>query len=321
MTQHPDSHSSTPDPEPPTRDPKPIALTIAGSDSGGGAGIQADIKSMEANGVFATSVLTAITAQNTQAVTAAFDLPIDLIEAQIEAVFSDFQIGAVKTGMLSSVAIIQAVVKKIDEWQVDRLVVDPVMISTSGFTLLDPQAVQVIIDELISRALVVTPNTHEASLLTGKEIQTIPDAEIAARQIKKMGAKSVLVKGGHLEGDESRRCFFRWERYLIFQSAVHKYFAHAWNGVYVCLGHCGKFSERDGINAGYRTSQTVCDRSHSPRLSNRKRPRSDESFFLPEGRSMIGSRKRRYDFEVLTLEVFLNKASIAVEPRIQGVEI
>ena len=198
----PDFRPQTPDsaPRPPTL--KPVAVTIAGSDSGGGAGIQADIKAMQANGVFAASVITAITAQNTQAVTQAVDLPLDLIEAQIDAVFDDFEVKAVKTGMLSSASIVETVIRKIDRWQMEPLIVDPVMISTSGFALLHDDAVRVIIDQLIPRATLVTPNTHEAGLLTGKEIRTIQDVKEAAWQIKVMGAKAVLVKGGHLEGQE-----------------------------------------------------------------------------------------------------------------------
>ena len=197
---------------------KPVALTIAGSDSGGGAGIQADIKAMEANGVFAASVLTAITAQNTQAVTAAFDLPLELIAAQIDAVFDDFEIGAVKIGMLSSAGIIETVVEKVNEWSMRPLIVDPVMISTSGFALLEDEAVQVIIDRLIPRATLVTPNVHEASLLTGKDIRTVHEAKDAAWKIKVMGAQAVLVKGGHLEGEEAVDIFFDGSDFAYFKA-------------------------------------------------------------------------------------------------------
>lgn len=176
-----------------------VALTIAGSDSGGGAGIQADIKSMQANGVFATSVITAVTAQNTQAVTAAYDLPLDLIAAQIDAVFDDFDIKATKTGMLSSAGIIEVVAAKVDEWKINPIVVDPVMISTSGFSLLQADAEENLKQLLIPKATLVTPNAHEAAHLTGLEISTVKDAEEAARKIFDMGPAAVLVKGGHLE--------------------------------------------------------------------------------------------------------------------------
>ena len=180
-----------------------VALTIAGSDSGGGAGIQADIKSMQANGVFATSVITAITAQNTQAVTRAFDVPLDVIAAQIDAVFDDFDIRATKTGMLSSAGIINLVAEKIGEWEIYPLVVDPVMISTSGFSLLQEDAAHNLKTLLIPKATLVTPNAHEAAHLTGLEIKTVKDAEKAAMQIFEMGPAAVLVKGGHLEGESA----------------------------------------------------------------------------------------------------------------------
>ncbi len=196
-----------------------VALTIAGSDSGGGAGIQADIKSMQANGVFATSVITAITAQNTRAVTQAYDLPLDLIAAQIDAVFDDFQIRATKTGMLSSAGIIQTVAEKVDEWKIAPLVVDPVMISTSGYALLQDDAVENLKTLLIPRATLVTPNAHEAAHLTGIEIKSVKDAEEAARQIFAMGPASVLVKGGHLEAeDEAVDVFYDGEAFAYFRA-------------------------------------------------------------------------------------------------------
>ncbi|MEM1041354.1 MAG: bifunctional hydroxymethylpyrimidine kinase/phosphomethylpyrimidine kinase [Bacteroidota bacterium] len=186
--------------------PKPLALTIAGSDSGGGAGIQADIKAMEANGVFAASVIAAVTAQNTKAVTAAFDLPLGIIEAQLDAVADDFDFGAVKTGMLSSAAIIDLVARKVQEYgsgtrPLGPLVVDPVMISKSGFALLKPDAVEAMKHRLIPLAALVTPNTHEAERLADTEIRTLDDAEAAARSIAALGAGAVLVKGGHLDGE------------------------------------------------------------------------------------------------------------------------
>jgi len=147
-------------------------LTIAGSDSGGGAGIQADLKAMSANGVFGMSVITAITAQNTKAVTAAYDLPISLIEAQIDAIFEDFEVSAVKTGMLSSRDIVQAVARKLTSFAVENLVVDPVMISKSGYDLLQPDAIESVKHDLIPLARLVTPNLFEAERLTGNSIAT-----------------------------------------------------------------------------------------------------------------------------------------------------
>ena len=174
------------------------ALTIATSDSGGGAGIQADIKAMQANGVFALSVLVAITAQNTKTVTMVHPLPRDIIEAQIDAVFDDFEIGGVKTGMLFSAEIVKIVSARLRKLKVKNLVVDPVMISKSGCELLKPDAVEQIKKDLFPLALVVTPNIHEAQRLAGIPINSLEDAEEAAKRIHKLGCKTVLVKGGHL---------------------------------------------------------------------------------------------------------------------------
>lgn len=175
-------------------------LTIAGSDSGGGAGIQADLKTFHANGTFGMSVLTSITAQNTREVTQAFDLPLDLIVAQIDAVFDDFEVAAVKTGMLSSGDIVKTVSEQLAARQVDNLVVDPVMISKSGFALLKPDAIQNVKERLFPLAALVTPNIHEAQLLADMEIESLKYAKDAARKIFDFGPRAVLVKGGHLEG-------------------------------------------------------------------------------------------------------------------------
>lgn len=179
-----------------------VALTIAGSDSGGGAGIQADIKSMQANGVYAASVITAVTAQNTVAVTKSMDLPIEMIAAQINAVMEDLPVQAVKTGMLSSVAIIEVVAERLAHYGVDQLVVDPVMISKSGFDLLHPDAMAALRDKMLPLATVCTPNVEEAMRLTGmSSIRTEADARRAACIIREMGPRAVLLKGGHLEDE------------------------------------------------------------------------------------------------------------------------
>jgi hydroxymethylpyrimidine/phosphomethylpyrimidine kinase len=176
-----------------------VALTIAGSDSGGGAGIQADIKAMQANGVFAASVLTAVTAQNTRAVLDAYELPLDLIEKQIDAVFDDIRIDAVKTGMLASVPVIDLVARKLKQRATQPVVVDPVMISKSGYSLLQPDAVDALRRMIAPLATVITPNAHEASHLAEIPVRTLDDAREAASRIYKLGPKAVLVKGGHLE--------------------------------------------------------------------------------------------------------------------------
>ena len=177
---------------------KPVALTIAGSDSGGGAGIQADLKSMEANGVFGTSVITAITAQNTTAVTEAQPVALDLISAQLEAVLSDFPVAAIKTGMLATADIIERVADELKARDSYPLVVDPVMISKSGYELLAPEAVATLRDRLLPLATVITPNLHEAGHLLDATVRTEADMRNAARLLYDMGPKAVLVKGGHL---------------------------------------------------------------------------------------------------------------------------
>lgn len=177
------------------------ALTIAGSDSGGGAGIQADLKTFSALGVFGMSVITALTAQNTCGVTAISETSHEMIKAQIEAVFDDIHVDAVKIGMLSSSGIIREVSAGLEKYKVENVVLDTVMISKSGSHLLKPEAVDTLRKELIPKALIVTPNLYEAAELVGFEVKDQVSMEKAAKIIKKMGAKYVIVKGGHLEGD------------------------------------------------------------------------------------------------------------------------
>ena len=179
---------------------RPIAMTIAGSDSGGGAGIQADLKTFAALGVYGTSVLTAVTAQNTVGVTGVHEVPVQMISAQIEAVFSDIGADAVKTGMLSSREIIETVARGLVRLRVDRLVVDPVMVAKSGDRLLREDAVDALKQDLLPLATVVTPNIPEAETLAGMQIVSEQDAREAAKKIVGMGANAVVVKGGHLPG-------------------------------------------------------------------------------------------------------------------------
>src|SRR5437764_1683831 len=177
------------------------ALTIAGSDSGGGAGIQADLKTFSALGVFGMSAVTAITAQNTLGVTAVFELPPDIVAAQLDAVISDIGADAVKTGMIANSEIIRVVAAKVREHRLSTLVVDPVMVATSGDRLLREEAVTALRTELLPLATVVTPNLPEAEVLTGRSIKSLADMHEAARAIVGLGVRSVVVKGGHLRGD------------------------------------------------------------------------------------------------------------------------
>src|SRR5687767_2274883 len=172
------------------------ALTIAGSDSGAGAGIQADLKTFAALGVYGTSAITAVTAQNTQGVTDVSMLSADIVTAQIEAVAGDFQLHATKTGMLGTAAIVEAVGAAIEQLDLPLVVVDPVMVAKSGHVLVDTDGIRAMRAELLPRALVVTPNIPEAEMLAGTTIHSLADARQAARTIHAAGRCAVVVKGG-----------------------------------------------------------------------------------------------------------------------------
>jgi hydroxymethylpyrimidine/phosphomethylpyrimidine kinase len=177
------------------------ALTIAGSDSGGGAGIQADLKTFSAFRVFGMSVITAVTAQNSLGVQGVENLPPSFVALQLRSVLSDFGAGAAKCGMLSTAPIIEAVAATLADNPVEKLVVDPVMVAKSGDALLQPDARQALIERVLPLALVVTPNLPEAESLAGIPVASRPDMEEAARRIHRLGPRYVLVKGGHLKGD------------------------------------------------------------------------------------------------------------------------
>jgi len=179
------------------------ALTIAGSDSGGGAGIQADLKTFAALGVYGTSAVTAITAQNTLGVTMWEPVSTELVIAQIEAVAGDLPPAAVKTGMLATAAIVEAVAAAVEGLDLPNLVVDPVMIAKGGHPLLREDAVAAVKAHLLHLAEVLTPNIPEAEALTGTTIRTVDDMRIAARRIRGIGPRVVVVKGGHLDTDEA----------------------------------------------------------------------------------------------------------------------
>jgi hydroxymethylpyrimidine/phosphomethylpyrimidine kinase len=195
------------------------ALTIAGSDSGGGAGIQADLKTFAAHGVYGTSAITAITAQNTVGVTAVSALAADLVTAQIEAVASDIPLHATKIGMLANAAIVEAVAAAIRGLDLPRVVLDPVMLAKSGDLLLDDEAVEGLRLELLPCALVVTPNLPEAAVLCGHAVEAPHQAREAARRIHGLGPKAVVIKGGHGTGDYIVDLLFDGERFLEFPTA------------------------------------------------------------------------------------------------------
>jgi len=179
----------------------PKALTIAGSDSGGGAGIQADLKTFSAFRVFGMSVITAVTAQNSLGVQGVENLPPAFVARQLRSVLEDFGADAAKCGMLSTAPIIDAVAAGLTERRIEKLVVDPVMVAKSGDRLLEPEARAALADRILPLALLVTPNLPEAEVLAGIRVAEPEDMEEAARRIHTMGPRYVLVKGGHLKGD------------------------------------------------------------------------------------------------------------------------
>lgn len=177
-------------------------LSIAGSDSGGGAGIQADLKTFSALGCYGMTAITAITAQNTVGVSAIHGVPPEILKAQIQAVIEDIGVDAVKIGMLHSPEVVKVVAWAIDHYQLQRVVLDPVMVATSGDRLIAQETVQVLVRELFPRAALITPNLDEAALLLGRDIQRVEDLDPAASDLLALGAQAVLLKGGHLTGEQ-----------------------------------------------------------------------------------------------------------------------
>ncbi len=207
--------------------PVPIALTIAGSDSGGGAGIQADLKTFHQFRVFGTSAVTAITAQNTLGVRAVHPVPVDVVRAQVEAVAEDLPPSAVKTGMLATAELVREVGRVIEDRRLENYVLDPVMVASSGDRLLDEDAEEAVARLLLPLATLVTPNIHEAEILLGRKIPGRKEMEDAARALVELGAQAALVKGGHGEEDEVVDVLWdgkelrRWRRRRLETRNVH----------------------------------------------------------------------------------------------------
>jgi len=195
----------------------PKALTIAGSDSGGGAGIQADLKTFAALGVYGSSAITAVTAQNTRMVLAIAEVPEDVVALQIDGVLEDIGASAIKTGMLSSASIIEAVADRLEAWGIANLVVDPVMVSKTGDALLQSNAVRTLVTRLLPLSLIVTPNLPEAEVLSKREIKTDADVRSAASAIHALGPRFVVIKGGHREGPPTD-LVFDGQHYVEFES-------------------------------------------------------------------------------------------------------
>jgi len=184
----------------------PVALTIAGSDSGGGAGIEADLKTFSAFDVYGTAAVTSVTAQNTKEVRAVHDIPAEIVSEQIDTVLDDIPVDSVKTGMLSNSEIIETVAEKMDEWGL-QVVVDPVMVTKSGDQLIKDEAVEKYINEMVPRSLIITPNIREGEKLTGVNINSIEDMKNAAQELHEKGAENVVVKTGDA-GEEVVDIFF-----------------------------------------------------------------------------------------------------------------
>ena len=191
------------------------ALTVAGSDPSGGAGVQADLNTFSRLGVYGTSVIVALTAQNTTGVSAVMDVPADFVARQWEAVMSDIPVNAMKTGMLGNASNVEVAAEMIDKYGLKNVVVDPVMASTSGAKLLASDAIDTVKKQLLPRALLTTPNADEARILTGIEVRSQEDMEEAAKRLRAMGSQYVLVKGGHMEGDAVD---------VLFDGSVFNYF-------------------------------------------------------------------------------------------------
>ena len=194
-------------------------LTIAGSDSGGGAGIQADLKTFAALRVYGMTAITAVTAQNTSRVTGVHALPAEFVAEQMEAVIEDIGVDALKTGMLANAGIVKAVADTVKRHSLAPLVVDPVMVAQSGDVLLEKEAIKAVREELLPLSTVVAPNLDEASILVEQPVKTLADMEEAARAIHKFGSEWVLVKGGHLAGDEVTDILFDGNNFHYYSSS------------------------------------------------------------------------------------------------------
>ncbi|MDY6854468.1 MAG: bifunctional hydroxymethylpyrimidine kinase/phosphomethylpyrimidine kinase [Thermodesulfobacteriota bacterium] len=207
-------------------------LTIAGSDSGGGAGVQADLKTIALYGGFGMSVITALTAQNTLGIQDVYPIPIEFIKRQIDSVVTDIGVDAVKTGMLVNSDVVKAVANKMREYEIEKLIVDPVMVAKGGRSVLYEDALDALKSELIPLAFLITPNLHEASKIWGRKVENTEEMKKAALEIFKRGASNVLIKGGHLPG-RSIDILFNGKEYFEYDSdRIHTANTHGTGCVY-----------------------------------------------------------------------------------------
>ena len=265
-----------------------VVITIAGSDSGGGAGIQADLRSISANGGFGGSVVTAVTAQNTQTVTMAEELPTALIEAQFDAVFSDLPVAAVKTGMLASSSVIETVAAALRKYRPPFFVLDPVMVSKSGYRLLADEAKGALREKLFPLATVITPNVHEAEALTQREVRSRGDAEDAGRQLLQDGPGAVLDQGwapADGPGDGHPR-HARWRRGVPRRVGRHE--AHPRHRLHLLRGHRHTPGARPVSVRGGGRVQGLRHGGYTQRYRHRPGSRTHRPFLLPASRRLSG---------------------------------
>ncbi len=237
----------------------PRVLSIAGSDSGGGAGIQADLKTFAALGVHGMTAVTAITAQNTLGVIAIQGVDPSIIKAQIDAVVTDIGVDTVKIGMLHSADVIEAVAEKIEEYGLPA-VVDPVMVTTSGSELLKPEAKTSLVDRLLPLAIVLTPNVHEAEILSGIEIKSLDDAKEAAERIAALGPKAVLVKGGHLALDKAVDVLYSEGEFTVLEAPLHDTVNTHGTGCSLSSAIAAQIAKGDGIVEAVKKAKMFVNR-------------------------------------------------------------
>ena len=270
----------------------PIALTIAGSDSSGGAGIQADLKTFAALGVYGASVITALTAQNTTGVSGIHQVPAEFVTAQIDAVFSDLDVGAVKIGMVAHPPVIDAIVAGLTRWSPKHVVLDPVMVATSGDRLLAAEAVDALRKKLIPMASVITPNLPEAAALLDEPVARDEAAvEKQGRRLLALGCKAVLIKGGHGEGAESIDYLVGRERHDHAGRAAHRDEEYPRHRLLAVIGDCRRACKGRGHGDRGSQRQGLGQRRDCRRrpLQRRPRPRAGPSF----SSVLLGSSSRR----------------------------
>ena len=256
----------------------PTALTIAGSDSGAGAGIQADLKTFAAHGVYGTSAITALTAQNTVGVTAVHTVPDDIVAAQIEAVVTDIGCDAVKTGMLANSTIVEAVAAAIESMDLPNLVVDPVMLAKSGDSLLDDEAVHALRWTLLRLARVVTPNIPEAEVLAKMTVRTRDDMREAARRIAMLKPGAVVIKGGHLPGPEIVDLLLEHGELHRVRGAAHRNAQHPWHGLHIRRRDRGATRQGRDAHGSGASCERIRRRRDAPRHSAWEGPSSARPF-------------------------------------------